>query len=53
LLKEQCQVGVEDVALMIWSPRKLRGSKMIVESLGKKCDTICKLKNDYWGQHKE
>jgi hypothetical protein len=26
---------------------------MIVESLGKKCDTICKLKNDYWGQHKE
>jgi len=46
LPKEQCQVGVEDVALMVWSPRKLRGSKMIVESLGrilgKKCDTICK-----------
>jgi hypothetical protein len=42
LPKEQCQIGVEDVAFMIWSPRKLRGNKMIVKSLGKKCDTICK-----------
>ncbi len=42
LPKQQCQIGVEDVAVMVWSPRKLRGSKMIIESLGKKCHTICK-----------
>jgi hypothetical protein len=35
LPKEQCQVGVKDVALMVWFPRKLRGIKMIVESLGR------------------
>jgi hypothetical protein len=33
LPKEQGQVGVEDVALMVWSPRKLTGSKMIVEMM--------------------
>jgi hypothetical protein len=46
LPKEKYQVGVKDVALMVWSPKKLRGSNMIVKSLGRsfktKCDTICK-----------
>ncbi len=55
--KEKYQVGVKDVALMVWSPKKLRGSNMIVKSLGRsfktKCDTICKWKNGYWRQPKE
>jgi len=46
LPKEEYQVVVKDVALMVWSPRKLRGSNMIVKSLGRsfrtKCYTICK-----------
>jgi hypothetical protein len=46
LPKEQCQVGVEDVALMVLFPKKLKGYKLIVESLGRslrrKYDTICK-----------